>query len=924
MNVSRIIDRLVGGLKQLYGLFNYSENYNSKLEKVNAEPNDSLYTAVIKVQAHGYYSLKNRSFTSEYNSVRCKLINIIFGKLYVFGAGIGETTCSTSGALTVRSRYDDLMLFVEILSEVLSPSNISSSSNSNSNSNSNKIDSFLLKNGKINRAAIANMIASIDYAAKNSSFKREGKESDHQQLIAAAAQAKTLQQKRKPYAEIVDRSYKCSENIQLPNGKWRKMFLNPEEKIRDVEDKISQSQASANTQLGDFVSDLRDDRVYGFFLQAVFVKNGLHQLVPTKEARVLNLVSINDWKNMLDIMGIVVDPTIKQGLITTLIQTKIRIDDLLTQFYLVNKYRGAFTTDSSGNALDFTSLAGWAYTLIACNFLDQVMRTKDSRSVASYNPKEIFEEGVTDLESFFTINKDKLSSMVDSNACFVVEPTIINPTISVWNQIPKHETDKLIEKFCEDYVFFQEMMTETDTQKEVERKLEEQKDAGIDFPVIYDGVLLEMKNNILARDSRREKLIQIIIAYENAKLQAQSQALPPQIPQKIKPIGRRFTTTNYAAAAMNFKDQYEDFSMGSQKEIEKFFNETMSLNSAEQQTQSMMASGETDPIISEFVSELFSVSQDPEIKPLIEEASSEIKSKYKGVGVGVDVEDEYVDEGVEGEYEGKYEDEGEGRSASASDYSMDTSKSASASVGSDSMSISTSDQVPGRKLTPAEFAAEEAASVFKSDIPFSYSNMVLSSDEPPPSISSSYSRAKSLTNIESDSEDEDPFPISKKRPVAEIVPNKKRTVAEIVPNILEPKAENPEQSKKTRKESTVEQKNVNKLLEANYPEFEAQKARVKDQKARVKDQNIAPIDWINTRKTTPAVVRQDLLLQKKQLAAEQFNKQFNKGGNMDTGGRKTKKYKQKRKQTKKKPNKRKTVKRIKPNKRSTKKQGKKH
>ena len=47
------------------------------------------------------------------------------------------------------------------------------------------------------------------------------------------------------------------------------------------------------------------------------------------------------------------------------------------------------------------------------------------------------------------------------------------------------------------------------------------------------------------------------------------------------------------------------------------------------------------------------------------------------------------------------------------------------------------------------------------------------------------------------------------------------------------------------------------------------------------------------------------------------NDDLKKQINETIGGRKTKKYKQKRKQTKKKPNKRKTVKRIKPNKRRT-------
>ena len=573
-----IIDKVVGGFKQLYGILEYSTNYKSSLKKAEKiKPKIFVYG---KLQAHGTSGITTLNFIEAYNSPENKAIYILKGNYYVAGTDIGTVTWSTVHTFVPRSRYDDLLTFIDNF-RLLFENPINKEIKTGPIS---KLSTILLPDRTVDKASIADKMIAIDYQSKNATLQRKQNKNEHLRLSYEDTSRRIASVNPKELIErltnrgfsnvILDQKFEfCVADPQT----GKKVFINPRESIRILG--LQPTQAGY-TQHAEAMRTTEGDNLFGLFTGGIIIQGEpdepgkpgrpSYQILPREEeGRFLNLVCVDDWKRVLEIMGIRTRPEVgeKERLNNLLSASKNKIDNLLRDFYIRCGKPDFVQWDANGNMLIGTSLSCWAYQCVIADYLSQIFTNHD------YDPNVIFGD-VNTFEDFLQKIYNKISLFMDSNACFV-----INPKNDIWDEMLEREKMTIRKKIRDDYNLFLDMMSQTDTQKEMMKRIDEQKDNGIDLPVIFDTVFEKMEANIYMRDKKNQENLKKHNAREllyNLIKQQQQQGSPLKI---SKPIPRR----NYSNSASGMEGETQEEKEKEEEETrDNFFTRTMSFDTQDQ------------------------------------------------------------------------------------------------------------------------------------------------------------------------------------------------------------------------------------------------------------------------------------------------------------------------------------------------------
>jgi len=560
-----IIDRLIDYTQQIYGAMKSKE-----ITALPLEPQDPVSISgvsirgYVKVEGHGDVATE-LDFFEQYKMIPAELLNVwLKGFIYVFSTPIGTTTISEMCPKQAFSRVDDLITSIIAFEKMFNGSKTGPLANSD----------------VANKAYIGNQIMATEEVAKrvNPERAQTSLEFSHLQMLdyrknmpdINTQKIEQLEEElkiRKPIRAILDSKYHF---YTIENGKM--VFSDPRDRILEL---IS-TQVDMSQRIEAIVGS-RGDQIYGYFVEAFVIANMVDgkpdnklskQILP-KEG-FLNLASINDWKNILDIMDIFVTEEQKGLLTDRLLSSKELLDQMLTNFYIKiekNYNQNTFKTDN-GNVLIGTTLSFWAYMCIVSDFLYQI--TKEG-NLNEYNPILIFGSSTT-FEEFVQKNYAQLSLWIDSNTC-----AVLRPNVSIWSQLSQDKKSEILEKFVDDFNIFKDMLSQTDTQKAMDDMIEQQKLKGIDFPTIFDEVVINLGNAITENDKKNIEEIQKLDAYNLAKQQRAS--LPVKITTSIRRSNKPYSLSSSSSSSLSSSpattlpySQEEP----TQEEIDDFFSRTES------------------------------------------------------------------------------------------------------------------------------------------------------------------------------------------------------------------------------------------------------------------------------------------------------------------------------------------------------------
>ena len=586
-----IIDKVVGGFKQLYGILEYSTNYKSSLKKAEKiKPKIFVYG---KLQAHGTSGITTLNFIEAYNSPENKALYMLKGNYYVAGTDIGTVTWSTVHTFVPRSRYDDLLTFIDNF-RLLFENPINKEIKTGPIS---KLSTILLQDRTVDKAGIADKMNAIDYQSKNATLQRKQKENEHLRLsyedtskrIASVNPKELIERlKNRGFSNVIlDQKFEfCVTDPQT----GKKVFINPRKSIGILE--LQPTQAGY-TQHAEAMRTTEGDNLFGLFTGGIIIQGEpdepgkpgrpSYQILPREEeGRFLNLVCVDDWKRVLEIMGIRTrpGPKEKERLNNLLSASKNKIDNLLRDFYIRCGKPDFVQWDANGNMLIGTSLSCWAYQCVIADYLSQIFTNHD------YDPNVIFGD-VNTFEDFLQKIYNKISLFMDSNACFV-----INPKNDTWDEMLEREKMTIRKKIRDDYNLFLDMMSQTDTQKEMMKRIDIQKDNGIDLPVIFDTVFEKMEAKIYMGDEKNQEILKKHNARElyNLIKQQQQQGSPLKI---SKPIPRR----NDSNSASGMEGETQEEEKEEEETRDNFFTQTMSFDTQDQPGNSNSMFGESSSAV---------------------------------------------------------------------------------------------------------------------------------------------------------------------------------------------------------------------------------------------------------------------------------------------------------------------------------------
>ena len=548
-----ILDRFLDYTQQTYqAMTSKKPEPEPKLElRMPVSISGVSISGYVKVEGHGDITTE-LSFFEQYKMLPAELLNIwLKGFVYNLSTPIGTTTISDECPIHRFSRPDDLIVAIISFDKMFKGSKTGPIVDSN----------------VANKAYVGNQLRATEEVSKRGNPEREqlGMEFAHLQMLEirqdipdiSTQQLEELEkelQTRRPIRAILDSKYYFYTFDE--HGKM--VFTDPRDRI----EKLIGDYSQVNTQTTKTIVDSIGDNIYGYFVEAFVIANIVDgkpddelskQILP--RGGFLNLASINDWENILDIMGIGVVDRIqgenrKQILTDRLLRAKDLLDQMLTNFYIKteqNVNQTAFKTEN-GNVLMGTTLSFWGYMCIVSDFLYQV--TKEG-NLNGYNPILIFGSSTT-FEEFVQKNNAQLSLWVDSNTC-----AVLSPRKSVWGQIPEDKKSTFLKNFLDDFNAFENMLSQTDTQKEMDKM-------AIEFPEMFDTIVKELGDAVTANDKKNELTIQKIDAYNLAKKQ---RAAPPlKITTPIQRTNNPYAASSSAATTLQFSQEEKD-------EINIFFDE---------------------------------------------------------------------------------------------------------------------------------------------------------------------------------------------------------------------------------------------------------------------------------------------------------------------------------------------------------------
>ena len=881
MKKKGIIDKLIDYSKKIYGILEYSTNYKSSLKK--AEKIKPKIFVCGKLQAHGTSGITTLNFIEAYNSPESKAIYILKGNYYVAGTDIGTVTWSTVHTFVPRSRYDDLLTFIDNF-RLLFENPINKETKTGPIS---KLSRILLPDGTVDKASIADKMIAIDYQSKNATLQRKQKENEHLRLSYEDTSKRIASVNPKELIErlnnrvfsnvILDQKFEFCVTDPQTN---KKVFIDPRKSIKILEEQPTQA---GYTQHAEAMRTTEGDNLFGLFTGGIIIqgepdepgKPGRpYQIVPKEEeGRFLNLVCVDDWKRVLEIMGISTrpGPKEKERLMNLLRESKVKIDNLLRNFYIRCGKHDFVQWDADGNMLIGTSLSCWAYQCVIADYLSQILTSYD------YDPDVIF-GGVNTFEEFLQKNWNILSLFMDSNACFV-----INPKNDTWNEMLEVEKMTIRKKIREDYNLFLDMMSQTETQEEIMRRIDEQKDNGIDLPVIFDTVFEKIEANIYMRDKKNQENLKKHNARELYNLIKQQQQEQQESPLKIsRPISRRNDSASPSGMEGETQEKEEKEEKEEEETRDNFFTQTMSFDTQPQRGNSNSMFDESSSAeASSFYYEPVLFDRDPvSATSGMYEGNSSVPQSLKMTRTQIAAEQEEAEAAIQ--REAAIEQEREAaiqREAARQEEAARQRESSRQRQEAARQRDARKDYIFSGPNDPPSLAKQYGMPVVKDN---TLDKFTSANSEQPKTLDAIKKRIKELE-------------FEKKTPLP---PPTSWT--------------DTRGTERKIKELKVNKKNFERLYNVSQKANPLVKSKggPRTKLPAVINEVVPPIAEVGV---PIAEVGPENRKRKAYTTTDVLSKEAKFG----TGGRKTKKYKQKRRQTKKKPNKRRTVKRRKPNKRRT-------
>ena len=585
-----LIDRLILYTKQILGsnpsaLTDITEE--EKLELLTPLSISSVNISTLAhIEGHGGTTVSSK-FEDQYNLPPGVLLNSpLKGLIYGLSSPIGTVTLSTSCTLHGQSRLGDLKTFRTAIKNIFTNKKGNFKTGPIASSDAGRsaflIDKLVAKRNVSNEANLSRSIVSKNNVARQViEYEGEYGPMTGQENYELIEELK----KHEPKRLILDNNYE----FNTPNQNNEEVFSDPRPKIEIIDQTATQAGYDEKLKA---VQESGEDKIYGYFVGAFVISNivdgkasmSLSKQIIPKDG-FFNAASINDWTNAVDIMGIDVIDTFegenrKQLFIDRLLRAKDLIDMMITNFYIrteENINQRAFKLDDRGNVLIGTTLSFYGYMVILSDFCYQVT---NEGNLYGYNPTLIFNKCTT-YEDFLKNISDRKNKIIYKNFIDNYTCASLNLNKSLSDRTPKDKRTPFLKNFIRDYKLFVEMLSQTDTQKEIEDMLEKQKrTTGDDFPAVLDDIVLKMSKDIAAEDLRNEGEKQKLQSYVSArqtyapfKISTTIQNNKPRAPGSYSSISSSMSNSMSNSNSMSEEGEGEGEGEATQEEIDNFFDE---------------------------------------------------------------------------------------------------------------------------------------------------------------------------------------------------------------------------------------------------------------------------------------------------------------------------------------------------------------